>query len=141
MASKPFYTLIDHTADIGIEVEAADREGLFIRSGLAMFDLMVGLGSVGEGVTKPLSVAAENPAELLVAWLNELLYSYAVERMMFSGFTDVELGEQTFRAVGCGEHFDPDKHRCDLEIKAATYHDVSLAFANGRWKARVIFDV
>lgn len=141
MASRPFYTVIDHTADIGIEVEAANREGLFINSGLAMFDLMFGLGSVGKNVTKSLSVAAENPAELLIAWLNELLYFYAVERIVFSGFTDVDLGERTLRAVGCGERFNPDKHRCDLEIKAATYHDVSLAFADGRWKARVILDV
>jgi len=141
LASTPFYTVIDHTADVGIEVEAADLEGLFTKSALAMFDLMFGLGSVGKHVSKPLSVAAENPTELLVAWLNELLYFNAVERIIFSGFADVELGGRTFRAVGCGEHFDPDKHRCDLEIKAATYHDVSLAFAGGRWKARVIFDV
>ena len=141
MASTPFYTVIDHTADVGIEVEAANREGLFIKSGLAMFDLMFGLGSVGKDVTKPLSVAAENPTELLVTWLNELLYFFAVERIVFSGFTDVELGERTFRAVGCGEYFNPDKHQCDLEIKAATYHDVSLAFGEGRWKARVIFDI
>jgi SHS2 domain-containing protein len=141
LASTPFYTVIDHTADVGIEVEAASREAVFVNCGRAMFDLMFGLGSVGGDVTKPLSVEAENPTELLVAWLNELLYFSAVERILFSGFTDVRLGEQRFRAVGCGEHFDPGKHRCDLEIKAATYHDVSLAFADGRWKARVIFDV
>jgi len=141
LASTPFYTVIDHTADLGIEVEATSREGIFTRSGLAMFDLMFGLESVGRDVTKPLSVTAENPTELLVAWLNELLYSYAVERIILSDFTGVRLGERKFRAVGCGEHFDPGKHRCDLEIKAATYHDVSLAFVEGRWRARVIFDV
>lgn len=141
MARTPFYTVIDHTADVGIEVEASSREELFLKSGLAMFDLMFGLGSVGKDVTKPLSVTAESPSELLIAWLNELLYFYAVERIIFSDFTDVELGEQTFRALGCGERYNPDKHRCDLEIKAATYHDVSLACIGGRWKARVIFDV
>ena len=141
MASTPFYKVIDHTADIGIEVEAATREEVFTRCGLAMFDLMVGLESVGGDVPKPLSVTAENPTELLVAWLNELLYFYAVERIVFSGFADAELGEQSFRAVGCGEHFNPDKHRGELEIKAATYHDVSFARTGDRWVARVIFDV
>jgi SHS2 domain-containing protein len=141
LVSTPFYTVIDHTADLGIEVEAESREGVFTKSALAMFDLMFGLGSIGGDITKPFSVTAENPVELLVAWLNELLYFYAVERILFSGFADVRLGEDSFRAVGCGERFDPGKHRCDLEIKAATYHDVSLAFIEGRWKARVIFDV
>jgi SHS2 domain-containing protein len=137
----PFYTVIDHTADVGIEVEADSREAVFTGSGLAMFDLMFGLESVGGDVTKPLSVSAESPTELLVAWLNELLYCYAVDKIIFSGFTGVRLGEREFRAVGCGEYYDPGKHRCDLEIKAATYHDVSLALIEGRWKARVIFDV
>jgi SHS2 domain-containing protein len=116
-------------------------EAVFTNSGLAVFDLMFGLESIGGTVTKSLSVTAENPTELLVAWLNELLYSYAVDRILFSGFADARLGERNFRAVGCGEHFDPGRHRCDLEIKAATYHDVSLAFTEGRWKAKVIFDV
>ena len=141
MVSTPFYTVIDHTADVGIEVEAASREALFTNCGLAMFDLMFGLGSVDGNVTKPLSVTADDPTELLVAWLNELLYSHAVDRIIFSSFTGVRLGEKEFRAVGCGEYFDPGKHRCDLEIKAATYHDVSVAFIEGRWKARVIFDI
>jgi SHS2 domain-containing protein len=141
LVSIPFYTVIDHTADMGIEVEADSREAVFTTSGLAIFDLMFGLESIGGDVTKPLSVTAENPTELLVAWLNELLYSYAVEKMIFSSFTGVRLGEREFRAVGCGEYYDPGKHRCDLEIKAATYHDVSLAFIEGRWRVRVIFDV
>jgi SHS2 domain-containing protein len=141
LASKPFYRVIEHTADVGIEVEADSREGVFVRSGLAIFDLMFGLESLSGKVTKPLSVSADSPAELLVAWLNELLYFYAVEGILFSGFSDLRLGEQNFRAVGCGEHFNPEKHRCDLEIKAATYHDVSLARVGGRWKARIILDV
>jgi SHS2 domain-containing protein len=141
LASKPFYRVIEHTADVGIEVEADSREAIFVRSGLAVFDLMFGLETLSENVTKPLRVSADSPTELLVAWLNELLYFYAVERILFSGFSDVRLGEQNFQAVGRGEHFNPEKHRCDLEIKAATYHDVSLAFVGGRWKARVILDV
>lgn len=141
MASTPFYKVIDHTADVGIEVEAATREDVFADCGRAMFDLMFDLDSIGADLTKSLIVDAESPTELLVAWLNELLYFYAIERILFSGFTDVRLGEHRFRAVGCGERYNPDKHRCDLEIKAATYHDVSLVFADGRWKARVIFDV
>jgi SHS2 domain-containing protein len=135
------YTVIDHTADVGIEVEGASREEIFTKSGLAMFDLMIGLESVGDNVTKSLSVTGANQTELLVVWLNELLYSYAVERIVYSGFTDAELGDSAFRAVGRGEQFDPGKHHCEMEIKAATYHDVSLARVDDGWKARVIFDV
>jgi SHS2 domain-containing protein len=141
LAATPFYKVIDHTADVGIEVEAASPEDAFVGCGLAMFDLMVGLESVGGDVTVPVRVEGDGPAELLVAWLNELLYFYAVKRVVFSGFAEVELGEQSFRAVGCGELFNPSKHRGEMEIKAATYHNASLAHVGDRWIARVIFDI
>jgi SHS2 domain-containing protein len=141
MASTSFYKVIDHTADVGIEVSAATREEVFTRCGLALFDLMVGLRSIAGTVTKLMSVKGEGPTDLLVAWLNELLYFYAVEGLIFSGFAEAELGEESFRAVGCGEHFDASRHRCEMEIKAATYHEISLVCADDLWTARVILDV
>ena len=47
MSSDPFYKTIEHTADIGIEVEAPDGEGVFARCALAMFDMMFGIESIG----------------------------------------------------------------------------------------------
>jgi SHS2 domain-containing protein len=141
MGSRSFYKIIDHTADIGIEVWAPDREGVFTRSAMAMFDMMLGLDSVTASETREIQVAGEGLEELLVAWLNELLYVYSVEKMVFSGFSEVDLGENTFSALVAGERFDPLKHSADLEIKAATYHDLSVRCDKGRWKARIIFDV
>jgi SHS2 domain-containing protein len=141
VASTPFYDVIDHTADIGIEVNAATREEIFVRCGLAMFDLMVGLGSIAGTATRTVGVRGTGPPELLVAWLNELLYLYAVDGMLFCGFTDADLGERSFTAVGCGERLNTSKHHCEMEIKAATYHDLALIRADDRWIARVIFDV
>ena len=141
MASASFYKLIEHTADIGIEVGGVTREEVFTGCGLALFDLMVGLQSIVGTFTRTVSVHGESPTDLLVAWLNELLYFYAVEGLMFSGFADAELAEGCFRAVGRGEHFDASRHRCEMEIKAATYHDVSLVLSGDRWTARVILDI
>jgi SHS2 domain-containing protein len=141
MASASFYKVIEHTADIGIEVSGATREEVFAGCGLALFDLLIGLQSIEGTFTRTVSVQGESLTDLLVAWLNELLYFYAVEGLMFSGFTDVELAEECFRAVGHGEHYDASRHHSEMEIKAATYHNVSLVRAGGRWTARVILDV
>ena len=141
VSSDSFYKTFEHTADIGIEVEAPDTDGVFVRCALAMFDMMFGLESIGRNQTRRISVSGENRNELLVAWLNELLYVYSVEGMMFSDFSDVALGATTLSAVGSGEVYDQSKHHAGLEIKAATYHGLSIRQTAGKWQARVIFDI
>jgi SHS2 domain-containing protein len=138
---RPFYKTIEHTADIGIEVEAPDREGIFTRSALAMFDLMFGLESIGHAQKRRISVTGDGLDELLIAWLNDLIYVYSVDKIIFGGFSEADLGENRFSAVASGEHIVPGKHRADLEVKAATYHDLSVSRSDGGWIARIIFDV
>ena len=40
-----------------------------------------------------------------------------------------------------GKRFDPDRYEFRQEIKAVTYHELSVRSADGRWLARIIFDV
>lgn len=138
---KPFYRTIEHTADIGIEVFAPTRSDIFVRSAMALFDLMFGIDSIGTGLERRVRVEGDNLEELLVAWLNDLLYICAVDGLVFSGFADARLEEGCFSATGIGEVFRPESHTVACEIKAATYHGVSVAPEGDGWKARVIFDV
>ncbi len=140
MSSKDFYNIVEHTADIGIEVAAPDVEGIFVRGALAVFDIMFGLESITKRKHRQIEVEGDDLSELLVAWLNELLYVYAVDKMLFCEFADVRLDGHRFRATGFGEDFDPDRHRVQTEIKAATYHGLALKSGNG-WKTTIIFDV
>jgi SHS2 domain-containing protein len=86
-------------------------------------------------------VSADNLDDLLVAWLNELLYVYSVSKVVFSGFTDADLGDTSFSAVALGETLDPSKHSVEVDIKAATYHQLLVRREGGGWKASIIFDV
>jgi SHS2 domain-containing protein len=139
--SDSFYRTIEHTADIGIEVESPDQAGIFARSALAMFDLMFGLGSIRRKEKRLVRAEAESLDELLVAWLNEVLYMCAADKMLFSEFTDATLAGNSFSAWGWGERIDPQVHFAEMEIKAATYHGLSFKPSDGGWAARIIFDV
>jgi SHS2 domain-containing protein len=139
--SNSFYKTIEHTADIGIEVESPDQPGIFTRSALAMFDLMFGLDRVDPKERRLVKAEGDSLEELLVAWLNEVLYAHAADKMLFSRFTDAELGGNSFSAWGWGERIDPGVHAAEMEIKAATYHGLDFRRTETGWAATIIFDV
>ncbi len=135
------FRTIEHTADIGIEVEADNLSELFEGVAAAMFSLMVDPDTVRQTVERELSLEAGDLEELLFMWLNELLFVLYADGLLFSGFKVKDIGEDRLVATAIGEKLDPQRHRLDEEIKAATYHEMMVERGDDGWKARVIFDV
>lgn len=138
---KGKYNVVDHTADIGIEVESKTLAGLFALSGCAMFDLMVGLSDVRPRQKAEVSLQADTHEELLITWLNELLFRADISGMFFSKFEVESVGGGLLKAAVWGEPYDEYRHSVDLLIKAATYHELAVSRSDRGWSARVIFDV
>ncbi len=141
VGSLSFYTVFEHTADVGIEVTADSREDLFVHAALAMVDLIFGSVPGGTSEGRLVMVVGESRDDLLIAWLNELLYIFSVEGLVFSSFSDVKLTDSSFMARAHGERIDLGKHSVETEIKAATYHGFSIEAGGGKFKARIVFDV
>src|SRR5690242_9494482 len=65
----------DHTADVGLRIRAAGLDDLFRTAAEGLFDYIVtNRSEVRAGEVETVAVAAEAPADLLVAWLNELIF-------------------------------------------------------------------
>ena len=135
------FRTIEHTADIGIEVEADNLSELFEGVAAAMFSLIVDPDTVRQTVERELSLESGDLEELLFMWLNELLFVLYADGLLFSGFKVKDIGEDRLVATAIGEKLDPQRHRLDEEIKAATYHEMMVERRDDGWKARVIFDV
>jgi SHS2 domain-containing protein len=138
---KEKYEVIEHTADTGIVVEARNLEELFAVAGCAMFDLMVDVATVQPAEEAKVSLEADSIEELLVAWLNELLFRAEVSGVFFSRFEVSSVKDKKLRAVVKGEPYDSKKHAVGQSIKAATYHELQVTRKDGGWLARVIFDI
>ncbi|MDD5447643.1 MAG: archease [Actinomycetota bacterium] len=148
--------VIDHTADVGIEVEAESLEELFEGTAYGMFSLMLDPScQVGHTVKRDISIDAEDPEELMFEWLNELIYLFDAEEFLLSS-CEVKRIEGIKEARGSpsfqgdtlklaasveGERYDPRKHTIGIELKAATYHQLRLERRGAFWYSRIIFDV
>ncbi len=132
---------IEHTADLGFEVEAPTLAEVFERAGLMLVGVMIDLGGVEAREQVDVAVEAATTDELLHDWLQALLVRYQGE-----GFAACELAVQAItptgvRGVASGERVDPARHRLGSEVKGVTYHQLAVRQTDAGWWARVIVDV
>ncbi|MCL4513680.1 MAG: archease, partial [Candidatus Eremiobacteraeota bacterium] len=72
MQSK--YKIIDHTADIGLEAYGSNLEEAFIHAAEGMFSIISPAAQIKQEKSASFQIHAETVEDLLIAWLNKLLY-------------------------------------------------------------------
>lgn len=134
------FELIEHTAEVGIRAWGGDLREAFAEAARGMFSLMVDLDAVDERESRRVEVTAEDREDLLVRWLNELLFLVDTEGLVFRAFDIERLGERELAATARGERLDPARHLPLTGVKAATYHQL-LVEAGPPARVAVILDV
>ncbi len=138
------YRFLDHTADMGVEIEAASFEDLLAEGLLALTDSLTEVEQVGLDMELQVDLVAPSREDLLVDWLNELVYLFETESVLF-GLAEIGVEEESggwrLRGTLQGERYDPDRHRIKRLIKAVTYHQLRVSSSSRGWQARVIFDI
>src|SRR3990172_6786797 len=137
----PKYILIDHTADIGIDVFGTTLEELFTNAAFALFDIIADLSTVECKAEYQVKISGVDREQLLVIWLNELLYLHDVKYLLFKDFRITDMTDNQLTASVYGEPFNEERHVIKTGIKAVTYHNLSIVQTDHQWKARVIFDL
>ncbi len=135
------YRAIDHTGDLGVEVEASDFVELVRRASLALTDTLVDLDRVGGNRTSRWTVEAETEEGLLVAQLQEILFRMDAEGMVFGDFKIERTSPRSLSCLATGEPLDRERHGFKTEIKAVTYHGLKIGEREGKKTVRIIFDV
>ncbi len=138
---SPHYSILDHTADLGIEVHGSTLPELFSSGGDAFTDLLTQIDQVTPKQRREIEVRGSGHEELFVRWLSELLFFFDAEKLLFSEFEVIELSDQVARIRVGGEPFDRHRHPTRNDIKAVTYHGVEIVRVGEGWRARVIFDI
>jgi SHS2 domain-containing protein len=132
---------IDHTGDVGIEVSASSRAALFERAALGMFYVLTDPEAVTPREEVEVIVEADDEEALLVRWLSELNFLHVTEGWLFSVFEVTEHDGLRLVAIARGTRYDAARHTIYTEIKAVTFHGLTIERRGDAWHARVIFDM
>ncbi len=136
------YRDIEHTADVGVEVEGASAEEALARLVLAQSSLMTGGEAVEVEREERVRVPAGERVAMALALLRELLFRFATVHVVAGTCEVLSLEPSSGAEVSIGVgRFDPVRHREGLDLKAVTWHQASFAPAGAGWRARVVFDV
>lgn len=134
------YKILDHTADIGLEASGRTLKEAFVNAAKGMFAILSSEEKICTKKSFTFELEAASPEELLVAWLNRLLYLFDAEKVLQGHFEISEIEATRLAARVSGEPLDPGRHKVKTYIKAATHHQTDVTLGDV-CTVRVIFDV
>ncbi len=134
------FEIIEHTADIGIKAYGTDMKEAFVNAARGLFSLITELDDVEEVEYRDVEVTAPDQESLLVEWLNELIYLFDVENIIFRRFDITRLNDTQLRARSYGQKVDSSRHTLKTGVKATTYHMLKIDRGNG-CSVQVLFDI
>lgn len=130
----------EHAADIGVRGYGHSLAEAFAQTACAMTAVVTELGLIQPEQMISIECEEDDPELLLVDWLNALIYQMATQKMLFCRF-EVELDLPCLHARAWGEPVDIERHHPSVEIKGATYTELSVNQQDDEWIAQCVVDV
>ena len=136
--------LLEHTADAAIEVQGRSPEECFALAAAGMFATFV-MPAPGTWPEESIEVELNDPEagdrELLLRWLEELLYQSAVRDLALLSFEVDAAAAGHVAGRASGRRFGAGVVPAGPGVKAVTHHRLKIWRAAPAWRARVVFDV
>ena len=128
---------VEHTADWALHVWGTTREELFVAAAQGMYALMGVQLQTPAPVWREIQVQAADYEALLVAWLQELLFSLESAGVAFAPLRVIALTPTRLTVVAEGEA----PVRVSKLIKAVTYHNLHIQPRPEGYETTIVFDV
>ncbi len=140
------FKILSHTADIALEVQAANLESLFTEASRGWKEMVFEDSETRPAETRSVRLSSPEAEDLLVQWLSELNYFLTVRQWVFHQCELVSLQRSgvmwELDAQVSGEALDPARHYIYFDIKAVTYHQLEIKETNGGgYQVRIVFDI
>jgi len=132
--------ILNHPADLRIEVSASSLEELFKGAIEGMASLLYQKNSFLKeqcSFKKDINVKSNSLEQLMVDTLNEVLALSDINNAIFPFCEIKEFKDNSLKASLFGVKIE----RFDLEIKAATYYDLKIKKNDKNFSATITFDI
>lgn len=139
------FNIIDHTADIAVEIWGSDLEELFESGYLAWRELSIDPFQSESYEIKKMIFETNSIEELLVEFLSEINYLlharkwYCGKMKNFSIQQDKE--HYYLQAELWGNNLYASKKQVKEEIKAVTFHQMKVEHSHNKFYTKIIFDI
>ena len=134
------WRMLDHPADVRIEVWGETLEELFANVAQAFGTIVSERDDIGTEREIEVEAHAETIEDLVVDWLRELLFAHETTQFVPILAKVLELTPNRLKARVSGRILQPDEVP-PYEIKAVTYHGLSVDRAPQGYVTRILFDV
>lgn len=131
------FGLVEHPSDIGILAYGSNYKETFENAAFGMFSAMAELSDVLPQKSFEVKVKGEDREELLINFLNELIFLMDAKKMLFCDFKIYHLTDKELKAHVSGALIQVGLTELHRPIKAATFNQLEVR----EKKVKVIFDV
>jgi SHS2 domain-containing protein len=132
------YELLEHTADVMIKAGGRNLEECFENAAYALFDQMVDASRIVARDEISFAVEGHDLESLLYNFLSEFLYIHDAKGLVLCAF-NVSIRDSSLSCSAKGERYDAKRHKPRHEVKAITYHMLSVDQEEP--SVTVIFDI
>jgi SHS2 domain-containing protein len=138
---KPPFEILEHPSDLGIEAHGTSLKEVFRNAACGMMFVIAGSSVIEKRQQRSVFISATDREKLLVKWLAEVLFLYDAQQFLFSDVNFEILNDTTLNAWVLGEQYDSLRHYLKMDMKAVTYHQLSIENHGNNWTARVFVDI
>ena len=135
------YSIGDHPADLEITARGRDLKELFINTARGVLDYTTPGAGTGAPVFRDIYLTAADREELLVLWLNEIIFLLESADLGRPSVAITHISDRELQATLRGARLAPGDPPRGTEVKAATYHQLTVRKTSSGWESHVILDL
>jgi SHS2 domain-containing protein len=135
------HSTFDHTGDLGLEVWAPSPARLYALAAEVLMALVADVRGARPDLELAMRLTGDDPVDLLVHWLNTVLLESELAKAVWTSAELHVLTPDSLEATLRGCRRDPSRQTFLSEVKAVSFHGLTLELDGPICRCRLVLDI